>query len=65
MTSTTVNPFKWFGLEPEKFNGMITGFGPIDWLLQPLREVAWNYGYTAGEYDAGKVSWVACRLRRG
>jgi hypothetical protein len=48
--------FEWFGLEPEKFNGVITGFGPIDWLLQPLGEVAWDYGYTAGEYDAGKVS---------
>jgi hypothetical protein len=35
---------------------VITGFGPIDWLLQPLGEVAWNYGYTAGEYDAGKVN---------
>jgi RHS repeat-associated protein len=51
-----INLFEWFGLEPEKFNGVITGFGPIDWLLQPLGEVAWNYGYTAGEYDAGKVS---------
>jgi len=59
-----INLFEWFGLEPEKFNGVITGFGPIDWLLQPLGEVAWNYGYMAGEYDAGKVSGWRIALER-
>ncbi|MEM2352198.1 MAG: RHS repeat-associated core domain-containing protein [Thermoproteota archaeon] len=51
-----INLFDWFGLEPEPFNGVTMGFAPIDWLLRPLGEAVWNYGYTAGEYDAGKVS---------
>ncbi|MCS7192108.1 MAG: RHS repeat-associated core domain-containing protein [Armatimonadetes bacterium] len=62
-----ISLFELFGLEPEAFHGVITGVKPIDWLLRPLGEAAWNYGYAAGEYDSGKasgwqVAWEAAKF---